>query len=316
MAANPWDSVDPLARILHSLRTDGTFYCRSELSAPWGLQMPTMDGCVWFHAVTSGHCTLQTDDVGAVEVSTGDFVLVPHGRGHTLCSDAEAPAALVTELPQEMVSDRYSLLAYGEGGPQTTLVCGVIRLETPFVSDLGSLLPPLIHLNASSSMQTEWVSGTLRLLAVEAKGLRPGGETVLTRLADILVVQSIRAWLESNAQQQTGLLAAVNDAQIGRVLMQVHEDPSDAWSVESLAASAGMSRSGFCARFRQLMDTTPMQYVTHLRMRAVQRTLQAGKASVGELAEQYGYNSEAAFNRAFKRCVGVSPGAVKRAAKQ
>jgi len=312
MDATPWDSVDPLTKVLHSLRTDGVFYCRSKLSAPWSLRMPTMGRCVWFHAVTAGRCVLWTDDAEALEVSSGDFVLVPHGRGHVVGSDAETPAALVTELPQEMVSDRYSILEYGSGGPQTTLVCGVIRLETPFVSDLGSLLPPLIHLNSTSSMQTEWVSGTIRLLAAEARNLRPGGETVLTRLADILVVQSIRAWLENNAQRQKGLLAAVNDPHIGRVLVQVHEDPSGAWSVPTLAKIAGLSRSGFCARFRQLMDQTPMQYVTYLRMRVVQRILTKGKASVGELAEQYGYRSEAAFNRAFKRCVGISPGAFRR----
>lgn len=314
MAASPFDTIDPLAEALHSLRTDGAFYCRSELSAPWALEMPTMDGCVWFHAVTVGRYTLQTDDAEAIEVSTGDFVLVTHGRGHTLRSDPETPAELVTEVPQEMVSDRYSLLEYGKGGAPTTLVCGVIRLETPFVSDLGALLPPLIHLDAASLMQTEWVRGTLRLLAAEAKRLRPGGEMVLTRLADILVVQSIRAWLENHAQQQTGLIAAVNDAHIGRVLMQVHKDPSSERCLTSLAAIAGMSRSGFSARFRQLMNETPMQYVTRLRMRAAQRILQEEKANVGELATQFGYRSEAAFNRAFKRCVGVSPGAVKRGA--
>lgn len=155
---------------------------------------------------------------------------------------------------------------------------------------------------------------TLRLLAAEAKRLQPGGETVLTRLADILVVQSIRAWIEKNAHQRTGLLAAVNDTQIGRVLIQVQKDLTRAWSVPSMASIAGMSRSSFCARFAQLMETTPMQYVTHLRMHAVRRALRDGRATVDELAQQYGYRSEAAFNRAFKRCIGVSPGTVERAA--
>ena len=159
---------------------------------------------------------------------------------------------------------------------------------------------------------TDWMQSTLRLMAVEAKELRPGGETVITRLADILVIQAIRSWIERDPAAQTGWLGALQDRQIGRAIALIHRDPARAWTVASLATVVAMSRSGFAARFTELVGEPAMQYVTRWRMHVALTWLKEDAAALGEMATRLGYQSEAAFSRAFKRFTGVSPGAARR----
>lgn len=306
-------TADPLGEALHFIRLSGTFYCRSELTAPWGLEMPAMESSMWFHVVTEGRCALEADGLD-LPLLPGDFVLVPHGRGHRLRTSAAALTPAVIELPQEMVSERYSILRYGGGGARTSLVCGVVRFEHPFATELVALLPPVIHLDAASGPDAEWMQSTLKLMAVEARQLLPGGETVVTRLADVLVIQAIRAWLRRAPLARTGWLGALRDERIGRAIMSVHREPEHPWTVASLAARASMSRSAFAARFLDLAGEAPMQYVTRHRIRLAQASLAEGGANVGELATQLGYRSEAAFSRAFKRVTGISPRDSRRAA--
>lgn len=142
--------------------------------------------------------------------------------------------------------------------------------------------------------------------------LRPGGEAVITRLADVLVIQALRQWLAHDPAARTGWLGALADDRIGRVLAQVHRDPSRDWTVTSLAAAASMSRSAFAARFTDLVGETAMAYVTRWRMHVAADALTSGDATVAELAGRLGYRSEAAFSRAFSRTVGESPGALRR----
>jgi AraC-like DNA-binding protein len=152
-------------------------------------------------------------------------------------------------------------------------------------------------------------------MALEAEGLRPGGETVITRLSDVLVVQALRAWLESDpaAQSQSGWLGALQDPQIGRAISLVHREPGRDWTVASLADQIPMSRSAFAARFTELVGEPPMSYVTRWRMHLAAAALRDEGATVGEVADRFGYRSEAAFARAFKRVVGLPPGSVRRA---
>ncbi len=304
-------SRDPIEQALHQLRATGTFYCRSELTAPWGLTMPPMPGCIWFHAVTTGAFNLGSSSGPDVPVRAGDFVLVPHGRGHQIRTHKRVRAPDVLTLPHESESDHYAELYYGDGGETTTTLCGVIRLEHPLAFDLDSALPDLIHLRADDLLDAAWMQSTLRLIAAESKTTRPGGETIITRLCDVLVIQAIRAWLAED-DSAGGWLGALHDEQVGRALVGVHRHPEQAWSVVALAREAGMSRSGFANRFHELVGEPPMQYVTRLRMRLARVRLAERRCSVGEAAEQLGYRSEAAFCRAFKRFVGVTPGAVRR----
>jgi AraC-like DNA-binding protein len=309
---DPWAPTDPLGEALHFLRMNGAFYCRSELSAPWGLTLPPMPGYLWFHVPTSGESLLETQNADPELLRPGDFALVPHGEGHALRSDAGVPAPGILELERELVSDRYELLRHGGGGAPTILICGAVRFDHPAARNIVEILPPAIHLGPSGSPRLEWLQATLRLMAVEARELRPGGEAVITRLADILVVQAIRSWLESDPAAQTGWLGALQDKQIGRAIALIHREPARQWTVATLARELAMSRSAFAARFTELVGEPAMHYLARWRMQVAVDSLRDGGATVGELANQLGYRSEAAFARAFKRITGVPPGAVRR----
>ncbi len=309
-AADPWGPSDPLGRALHLLRMDGAFYCASELSAPWGMWLPPMPGYVWFHAVLTGSLTLEAAEGPAVTVSAGELALVPHGTGHRLRSGPGVATPNILSIERRQISERYETLSYGGGGSPVSLVCGAVRLEHPAAHHLVRSLPPTIVIRADAT-GTEWLHSTLRLLGAEARQARPGGEAVITRLADIIVIQAIRAWLDSDPAARTGWLGALRDPAIGQAIALVHADPAHPWTVESLAAHLSMSRSAFAARFTELVGEPAMQYVTGWRMQVAYSSLQRG-ASVAPLSRELGYQSEAAFARAFKRVMGVAPGAVRR----
>ena len=309
---DPWAPADPLGEALHFLRMNGAFYCRSELTAPWGMTMMPMPGYVWFHVVTTGRVWLEAGDAEPTLLQPGDLGLVPHGEGHVLRSEPGVPVPSVLELEREEISDRYEILRHGGGGAPTMLICGAVRFDRPAARNLVEILPPLLHVEASSSPELEWMQSTLRLMAAEAKELRPGGEAIITRLGDILVVQAIRSWIETDPASQSGWLGALRDRQIGRALSLIHRDPARDWTVAALADELAMSRSAFAARFTELVDEPAMQYVTRWRMQVAVSALREEGATVAELASRLGYRSEAAFARAFKRVIGVPPGAIKR----
>jgi AraC-like DNA-binding protein len=315
-AMDPFPPSDPLGEALQFLRMNGAFYCRSELTAPWGLTMPPMPGYLWFHVVTSGRLWLETGEDDARWIQLGDLALVPHGEGHVLCSEPGAPAPGILDLEREAVSDRYEILRHGDGGPPTGLICGAVRFEHPAASNLIEILPRTIHIESSSSPRLEWMQSMLRLMASEAGELRPGGEAVITRLGDILVIQAIRAWMESDPAARTGWLGALQDPQIGRAISLIHRDPARDWTVASLADELAMSRSAFAARFTALVGEPVMRYVARWRMQVAVAALKEEGATVGELADRLGYRSEAAFSRAFKRVIGSSPGAFRRSAEE
>ncbi|MFV2020390.1 AraC family transcriptional regulator [Micromonospora sp. LOL_023] len=309
----PWVSVDPVGEALHLLRMTGVFYCRTEVSAPWALEMPPFGDCLSFHVVTSGSCCLSVADAPPQYLRAGDLALVPHGRGHLLESGPQAgQAGRVDLLPQEHLSAHYSILRHGGGGEKSTLVCGVVSFEGPAARQLVRLLPPIIHATGADRPASAWIGGTLALLASEVSDLRPGGEAVTTRLADILVIQAIRSWIESDdPQARAGWLGALSDPLIGRAIAAVHREPGRNWTVASLAHEVAMSRSAFASRFTRLMGEPALQYVTRWRMHLALDRLEQGRTTVRELANQFGYGSEAAFSRAFKRMVGVAPGSVR-----
>jgi AraC-like DNA-binding protein len=265
--------------------------------------------------LTSGRCWLDVDGMTPRQLEPGDLVLLAHGEGHRLCTEPGGRTIPIDELPQDRVSERYGILRHGGGGAATDLVCGAVRFDHPAAHHVVRLLPKVIHIDSGWSSQTgmgAWMRSTLQLLAAEARELRPGGETIITRLADVLVVQAIRTWIERDPSAQTGWLAALHDPRVGRALTLIHRAPARAWSVESLASEVGMSRSGFAARFTELVGEPAMQYVTRWRMLVALTWLSEGDASLGEMAGRLGYQSEAAFSRAFKRIIGTSPGVARR----
>ncbi len=311
---DPWASPDPLGEALQFLRMSGTFYCRSELTAPWGLELPPERNSLWFHVVNAGRCRLEVDGAEPRLLEPGDFALVPHGEGHHIRSEAGVPALGVQTLHHDYASDRYAVLRHGGGGAPVSLICGTVRFGHPAARNLVDLLPRIlvVEASASPSPHTDWMQSTLRLIAAEGQVLQPGGEAVITRLSDILVIQAIRSWIAHDPAGQTGWLGALQDPHVGRAIALVHREPERPWTVATLAGELAMSRSAFAARFTELVGEPVMRYVTRWRMHVALDWLQQDGVAVTQLAGRLGYESEAAFSRAFKRTIGVSPGAVRR----
>ncbi|MDH3202390.1 MAG: AraC family transcriptional regulator [Myxococcales bacterium] len=305
--------IDPVGEALHYLRMSGAFYCRSEFTAPFGLDMPPFPDTLMFHIMITGRCWLEVPGEEPQCLQPGDLGLVPHGRGHRLTSDPGAEGVQLFDLPREQISERYELLRHGGGGAPTTMLCGAVTFDHPAAAQLVRLLPNLVHVDAWSASEAQWLQSTLRFIASEAQQLRPGGETIITRLCDVLVIQAIRSWMSNAPGARTGWLGALQDEQIGRAIALVHRDAEHSWTVAALAAQAGMSRSAFAARFAALVGEPPMRYVTRWRMHVALSWLRESDATLVDVAIRLGYQSEAAFSRAFKRFTGMSPGAARRA---
>ncbi len=306
------EGSDRLARVLHTLRMSGTFYCHAELSEPWALEMPAVDDSVSFHVVTAGACWLRLPDAEPIELRAGDLALVPHGRGHDLLSDAGASRGpRVDLLPQEYLSAHYSMLRHGGSGRAAQLICGIVSFHDPAARELMRTLPAVLSIGGDTVSAASSVRDTLRLMAGELAHPHLGGEAVATRLADILVVQAIRSWITGDAQGATGWLRALQDERIGRTLEAIHADPGAEWSLDRLAQVAAMSRSSFSARFTELVGDPPIAYLTRWRMNIAASRLREHDVTAAKLATELGYQSEAAFNRAFTRIIGRTPGSVR-----
>lgn len=308
----PSAPADPLGDALHLMRMSGAFYCRARFSAPWALRLPPFEQSLMFHVLTAGRCTLSVEGAGSCVLQRGDLALVPHGRGHVLSSAPDVAAVNLFDLPRQQLSDRYERLQHGGGGDVTSMICGAVRFDDPAARRLVQALPPVITVHSRDAPRLEWLQSTVRLLALEARDLRPGGDAVISRLADVLVIHAIRSWIEHDPGADTGWLGALRDAHIGRALALIHREPARPWTVADLAASVAMSRSAFAARFAALIGEPVMQYVTRWRMHLALVWLQQDNAPLAEIAGRLGYESDAAFSRSFKRVIGTSPGSVRR----
>ncbi|MBB1488140.1 AraC family transcriptional regulator [Oceanospirillum sediminis] len=333
---------DPLGETLYHLRLNGSLYCHSELTGRWNIDIPAMTDKMMFHIVLSGQLWLRLDKQPARQLSAGDLVLLPHGQGHRLFSDETAPAEALFDIPVHQVSKRYEVLKYHQpasditseprdvitsvsadsensnAAETTELICGVISIDHAASRQFVAQLPALVlllsdqqELSNPRSDSLQWIQTTVPLIIEEARTLRPGGETILTHLADILVIKTIRSWLDAAPDAQKGWLAALKDKQIGSALASIHKDPDKPWTVESLAREAGMSRSGFSARFTDLVGDSVKSYLTQWRMQLARSRLLQSNIPIAVLAEELGYSSEAAFSRAFKRIIGIPPGQVR-----
>ncbi len=303
---------DPLGKALHHLRMQTTLCCRSELTSPWSISMPTLKNTLMLHVVTSGEAIITVDGEDSRTLRPGQLILVAHGRGHDISSNQDLESEEFFSLPVEKVSERYEILRHGGGGGRTNMICGVAAFEHPIAIHLINSLPAVIHVESWNLSHGEWLQNTMSLIAHEAEVMRPGSETVVTRLADILVIQAIRSWIESSASKTSGWLAAMRDSSLGRALEIIHNQPEDSLTVQKLAEEAAMSRSGFAARFSAMLGVSPMQYVAEWRMNLATSLLKERLFSMYEISKKCGYTSEAAFSRAFKRFTGKSPGMVSR----
>jgi AraC-like DNA-binding protein len=301
---------DPLGEILHQLRLDNSLYCRSILSGDWSLDMPVLPGKMMFHIITSGQCWLQVETQDPILLPQGTLVLIPHGHGHVISSDPKLPATPLFEAGIQSISERYEVLEISGTGDKTELTCGIMGFDQFSGKQLMQQLPPMLMLEQLEHTSQHWLNSTLEFITHEARHLKPGGETIITHLGDILVIQLIRHWMEESPQASQGWVGALRDKHIGIALRAIHHQPEKNWTVDSLAQECGMSRSGFSAHFKKMVGDSVKNYLTQWRMNLAYHRLKQKSEPLIILAEAFGYQSEAAFSRAFKRVMGMSPGKV------
>jgi len=301
--------VDRLQTYLQALEVSGVLYCRSELFGEWGVEFPEMESWAMFHLVTEGRMWLEAGDEGRW-VEAGDFVLLPRGAGHTIKSGREAGSKSLFAHDRTVLNERCEILRVDGEGERVLLMCGVVRLDHPGARRLVGALPPVVHLRTGDS---DSLAGLVGMIAAEAPLEGPGSFSVLTKLADVLIIQALRHWLGQGVHE--GWLGALGDERIGKALEVMHSEPGRAWSVEALASEVAMSRAAFSHRFTMLVGETAMAYLTRWRMDLAAKRLSGEAVTVGSLAFELGYESETSFSQAFKRTMGVSPGAYRKRAR-
>jgi AraC-like DNA-binding protein len=308
-----WEHSDPLTDALYQVRMRAAFYSWTEASVAGSVEMPQLPDTLTFHIVARGTAYLEVDGEEAVALPEGQLALVPRGIGHRVSTAPNAPLLGRADLlPQTMLGDSFSILRLGPTHHEAPLamLCGVVAFDSSAVHDVLAVLPPIIRVDSAAHPT---MAALLPLLAGELREPRPGGDAVSTRLADVLVVETVRAWLTDQHDAATGWVAALRDPQLGPAIAAVHRTPGGPWTLAVLAERARMSRSGFAARFTEVVGTSPMAYVAATRMRAA-RAMLADGATVAAVAGAFGYGSEAAFSRAFSRITGQTPGRVRRTA--
>jgi len=326
---------DILSDVLRSVRLRGAvFYyvsCQDEwvAAAPPAREiaaavMPGAEHVLEYHMVVKGACWAATPGVSPVRLAAGDIVMFPRGDAHVISS---APGMRAEPVPNEWVfatsgdpkpipvSFVRGAVEVGGARPaeraNTVLVCGFIGCDLRPYNPLIAALPQLLRIQAGGV--GDWVGAMLRQAVAESRDRRPGGDAVLERVSEMVFVDAARRYLDGLPEDAAGWLAGLRDRHVGRALEKMHGEPAKDWTLESLGREVALSRSALHDRFVQLVGIPPMQYLTQWRMQVASGLLRSGRASVAAIALDVGYDSEAAFSRAFKRLVGVPPAAWRRA---
>jgi AraC-like DNA-binding protein len=307
-------TVDVLSDVTQAIRLKGLISGGLELAAPWGMGVPER-GHPCFYAVARGSCVVDVEGVkGTYSLAGGDLFFLPRSHAHVI-RDTRRTRPQDYEKVMALASHDGRPASRGEGnGAVTALVAGCFSLDTGPRHPLLASLPDVIHLRADRRQSAGGLDATLQFIASEAASRSPGVTTVLSRLADILFVQIIRAHVAETGEHSGPWLRALADPQISLALQRIHAQPDAPWTVESLAREAAMSRSAFAARFTELVGEPVLAYLTRWRMVKAREWLAAPGVSVSEVASRVGYTADAAFAKAFKRVVGMGPGAFRKKA--
>jgi len=308
-------TVDVLSDILSATKLVGSLYFTTDFTPPWGVRVGAYKRVARFHVVLRGECWVDTPDgVGPTRLDRGDIILVLRGAAHTL---ADGPETECKDL-ERVIEDtgfrgEWPLTldgagSDGAGAPPTRLLCGHFEFDGSIDHPLLTQLPPRIVVRAEDGAELDTL---IRFIAREIHDHRAGREAVLQRLSEVLFIQAVRSW-SASGETEGGMLAALADVQVGRGLSLIHADPGRPWSLPGLAREAGLSRTGFAERFRDLVGMTPMQYLAFWRMQKAREMFRQGSPTVEAVAAAVGYESLPAFSRAFKRWVGQPPGAYRR----
>jgi AraC-like DNA-binding protein len=303
---------DLLSEVLHAVSLRSVVFCRCELRSPWGFRVPKREK-TGFHAVAAGTCRLElSDPPTTIDVEAGDLLLFPHGHAHVMRDPADARTIPFEQALAENPLDAQRVFRSGGTGKPTSLLCGEFILEDRGLNPLLAALPPLILIRGSDGHAVPWLRVTLDHVRAESQTTDLGAEAVLTRLADVLFIQSLRAYFHANHDAPPGWIGGLKDSQIGAALSLMHCRYAEPWTVELLAREVAMSRSAFSERFKSLIGEPPLAYLARWRLHSAARLLRSSDAKLGQVARRVGYESEVAFHRAFKRVVGTSPGEYRR----
>ncbi len=320
--------MDPITDFFQTLQIVGVVHARLEATAPWGLkrEADVAEGAAkdnhsadsasspfdfaHFGMLSRGNCWLSVEGMpDPIPLAGGDCFLLSPGSSYTLRDNLRTRARSFCEVAPRNGSH---VVQYGGGGVPTTIISGWFRFCASSVKPLTRLLPPLILVKADQA-QSLALHTTLNMLASELAEPSPGSELAVNRLADLLFIHSIRAYIGSRSETcKTGLLRAIFDPQIGVALKSMHEKVEHPWTVGSLAGACGMSRSAFAVRFKDLVGETPLEYLTGWRMQKAIALLHKGDKKLFEVAKSVGYDSDAAFSKAFKRVFDVAPREYRR----
>ena len=314
--------MDALSETLRVVRLTGAIFINARFSAPWCYQSPSADAAapflepgaervVIFHLVTEGEAWVELEGEAPLRLVAGDVVVFPHGAAHRMNSAPGLAPATGRPLA-DVLARRPRQLAFGGGGAVTRIVCGYMACDARVASMLLAGLPAVVRVNVRGSSGGEWLESSLRYALAEALSPRPGGAGVLDKLAEVLFIEILRLYMAEEAEGRTGWLAGVRDPVVGAALAALHKSPAQAWTLESLARTAGASRSVLAERFQQLVGTSPMQHLTQWRMLLAANLLKGGPAPLTRIAEDVGYQTDTAFIRAFRREYGVPPATWRR----
>lgn len=296
-------SGDVLSQVLDAFRLRGSVSAQIAARGPWGYAVPESRD-LGLVVVTRGRVFFEMAGVenGVLELAPGDVVAIPNGDAFSLRDAPGTPLVPITET---------GTCAGGRvetPGAQTEFIILRCELSGGCSNPVRRTLPRLIHCSGSDGRASRWLEPTVRLLALESTAPQTGRSIVLNRLAEVVFIHLMRAWLDGQSPRCGGLLRAMTDAQLAGAFAAFHADPGKSWTLESLADAAKMSRSSFAARFKQLVGETPLEYVTAWRMQQAKALIEEGRTPLKQIVASLGYASEAAFRIAFRKRVGETPG--------
>jgi AraC-like DNA-binding protein len=318
-------SADTLSDVLAAVHLSGSVFFEVTAKSPWVAEAPPAaqiapqvapgaQHAIEYHVVTAGSCWISLVGNNAsepVKLTEGDIVVVPHGDPHVVSS---APAMRaepnfdVYGKPGEDVAVPFRLQTGGDGPSESRLICGFFSCDVRPFNPLLDSLPRFMRVGRDSLASHSLLDEFIRFATTEMRNKRAGSQSVLNRLSELMFVEVIRLYMDQLEGGNTGWLAGLRDPLVGRALTLLHARPSRAWTLEQLASEAAASRSVLADRFNDLVGYPPIQYLTRWRMQIAARRLMDPTARIASVAHEVGYESEAAFSRAFKKFVGQSPG--------
>jgi len=316
--------LDALSDVLRIVRLSGAVFMDAEFTAPWcvgepaGVEvciehLPDAQHIVIYHLLTEGTVDVSLPGSAPVSARAGDLVIIPSGAAHALGSDLSRPRADGARLVVRRGPDDVPQVRHGGGGEVTRMVCGYLACDSSLFDTVLAALPRVMVVSMREGPGAQWLASSIRFSIAESAAQRAGAGTVLAKLSELMFVEAIRRYIEGLPAEQTGWLAGLRDRFVGKTLALIHSKPAHPWTVEELAGRVGLSRSALAERFTGLIGQPPMQYLTRWRLQLAANLLRASSRNVASVAAGVGYDSEAAFSRAFKRELGITPAAWRRA---